>query len=129
MTERFERWLGDLNPKQKELIARWSRLDTSGSEDRYQKRLMRQQQFMILVNKAANRQIDQATLSREVSTLLNAWQNPINATEKTDSEHRQKTAIDLVVAVMNAANVEQRNNAAERAAGWAEDFQILASNS
>ncbi|WP_334120206.1 DUF6279 family lipoprotein [Limnobacter sp.] len=129
MTERFERWLGNLNPKQKELIARWSRLDTSGSEDRYQKRLMRQQQFMILVNKAANRQIDQATLSREVSTLLNAWQNPINATEKTDSEHRQKTAIDLVVAVMNAANVEQRNNAAERAAGWAEDFQILASNS
>ncbi|MEQ9107482.1 MAG: DUF6279 family lipoprotein [Limnobacter sp.] len=129
MTERFERWLGDLNPTQKDLIARWSRLDTGRSEDRYQKRLERQKQFMILANKAANRQIDQATLSREMSVLLNAWQTPGSATEKADSEYRQKTAIDLVVDVLNVANVEQRSNAAERAAGWAKDFQILASNS
>lgn len=121
MTDRFERWLGDLNPTQKELIAKWSATDTNHSEDRYQKRLERQQQFMILVNKAANRQIDQATLSKEVSTLLNAWQTPANTAEKT--------AIDLVVNVLNVANVEQRSNAAERAAGWAKDFQILASNS
>lgn len=129
MTERFERWLGDLNPMQKELVARWSRLDTGLSEDRYQKRLKRQQDFMILVNKAANRQIDQTTLSREMFLLLNAWQNPANAAEKQESEQRQKATIALIVDVLNTATPQQRDNAAERAAGWATDFLILASNS
>lgn len=128
MTERFERWLGTLTPVQIKQIEAWARAETHRAESRYEKRLERQQQFMVLVNKAANRQIDQATLSQEIASLLNAWQSPACAAEKQESEQRQKATIGLIVNVLNSATAEQRNNAADRAAGWAKDFQILASN-
>lgn len=128
MTERFERWLGTLTPVQIKQIEAWARAETHRAESRYEKRLERQQQFMVLVNKAANRQIDQATLSQEIASLLNAWQSPASAAEKQESEQRQKATIGLIVNVLNSATAEQRNNAADRAAGWAKDFQILASN-
>jgi hypothetical protein len=127
MAERFERWLGDLNPKQMARIEQWAKSAANNPEQNYEKRLKRQQVFMQLVSQSANRQIDQATLSREVSQLLNDWQTPGNASEKKDFELRQQAVVDLVVDVLNAANMQQRNNAAERAASWAEDFQILAS--
>ena len=128
MTERFERWLGTLNPAQLKQIEAWARTETRWAESRYENRLERQQQFMDLVNKAANRQIDQATLSREIARLLNAWQTPSSPSDKQESEQRQKTTIALIVDVLNSATPEQRNNAADRAAGWAKDFQILASS-
>lgn len=128
MTERFERWLGTLTPVQIKQIEAWAGAETHRAESRYEKRLERQQQFMVLVNKAANRQIDQATLSQEIARLLNAWQSPASAAEKQESEQRQKATIGLIVNVLNSATAEQRNNAADRAAGWAKDFQILASN-
>ena len=127
MAERFERWLGDLNPKQMARIEQWAKSAANNPEQNYEKRLKRQQVFMQLVSQSANRQIDQATLTREVSHLLNDWQTPNNASEKKDFELRQQAVVDLVVDVLNAANMQQRNNAAERAASWAEDFQILAS--
>lgn len=127
MAERFERWLGDLNPKQMARIEQWAKSAANNPEQNYEKRLKRQQVFMQLVSQSANRQIDQATLTREVSHLLNDWQTPDNASEKKDFELRQQAVVDLVVDVLNAANMQQRNNAAERAASWAEDFQILAS--
>lgn len=129
MTERFERWLGTLNPVQLKQIEAWARTETRWAESRYENRLERQQQFMDLVNTAANRQIDQATLSREIARLLNAWQTPSSPSDKQESEQRQKTTIALIVDVLNSATPEQRNNAADRAAGWAKDFQILASRS
>ncbi|VWX35675.1 conserved exported hypothetical protein [Limnobacter sp. 130] len=128
MTERFERWLGTLNPVQLKQIEAWARTETRWAESRYENRLERQQQFMDLVNTAANRQIDQATLSREIARLLNAWQTPSSPSDKQESEQRQKTTIALIVDVLNSATPEQRNNAADRAAGWAKDFQILASS-
>jgi hypothetical protein len=128
MTERFERWLGTLNPVQLKQIEAWARTETRWAESRYENRLERQQQFMDLVNKSANRQIDQATLSREIARLLNAWQTPSSPSDKQESEQRQKTTIALIVDVLNSATPEQRNNAADRAAGWAKDFQILASS-
>jgi hypothetical protein len=128
MTERFERWLGTLNPVQMRQIEAWAKAETHRAESRYEKRLERQEKFMTLVNKAANRQIDQATLSQEIASLLNAWQSPSSAAEKLESEQRQKATIALIVNVLNAATAEQRNNAADRADGWAKDFQILASN-
>jgi anion-transporting ArsA/GET3 family ATPase len=128
MEERFERWLGTLNPVQVKQIEAWAKAENHRAESRYEKRLQRQQQFMALVNKAANRQIEQVTLSQEIANLLNAWQNPASAAEKQESEQRQKATIALIVDVLNSATAEQRNNAADRAAGWAKDFQILASN-
>ena len=128
MTERFVRWLGTLNPVQLKQIEAWARTETRWAESRYENRLERQQQFMDLVNTAANRQIDQATLSREIARLLNAWQTPSSPSDKQESEQRQKTTIALIVDVLNSATPEQRNNAADRAAGWAKDFQILASS-
>ena len=83
---------------------------------------------MALVNKASNRQIDQTTLSQEIARLLNAWQSPSSAAEKQESEQRQKATIALIVDILNSATAEQRNNAADRAASWAKDFQIFASN-
>ena len=127
MAERFERWLGDLNPKQMARIEQWAKSAANNPEQNYEKRLKRQQVFMQLVSQSANRQIDQATLTREVSQLLNDWQTPANASEKKDFELRQQAVVDLVVDVLNAGNMEQRQNAAKRAASWAEDFQILAS--
>lgn len=127
MAERFERWLGDLNPKQMATIEQWAKSAANNPEQNYEKRLKRQQVFMQLVSQSANRQIDQATLTREVSQLLNDWQTPANASEKKDFELRQQAVVDLVVDVLNAGNMEQRQNAAKRAASWAEDFQILAS--
>jgi len=128
MAERFERWLGSLNPAQKALIASWSRNDITQSQVYFQKRLERQQHFMRLAQQAANQQIDAGSLSQEIAGLLNAWQTSASSTERNDNEKRQKVTIDLVVNVLNAATVDQRNKAAERAAGWAEDFQILARN-
>lgn len=128
MTERFERWLGNLNPAQKALITNWSRHEVSQAQGYYQKRLARQQQFMRLARLAADKQIEAPSLSQEVAGLLNSWQTPANSAEKTENEKRQKVTVDLVVNVLNAANTGQRNKAAERAAGWAEDFQILARN-
>ena len=125
MTERFERWLGNLNPAQEARIVKWSRNDVQHASEYYQQRLDRQQQFMRLAQQAANRQIDAGHLSKEVSRLLNAWQTPASAAEKNDTQQRQKVTVELVVDVLNAANANQRNKAAERAAGWAEDFQIL----
>ena len=127
MAERFERWLGDLNPKQMARIEQWAKSAANNPQQTYEKRLKRQQVFMQLVSQSANRQIDQATLTREVSQLLNDWQTPANASEKKDFELRQQAVVDLVVDVLNAGNMEQRQNAAKRAASWAEDFQILAS--
>ena len=127
MVERFERWLGNLNPKQMARIEQWAKSAANNPEENYQKRLQRQQVFMQLVNQSANRQIDQATLSREVSKLLNDWQTPATAAERSDFELRQQAIIDMVVDVLNAGSLEQRRNAADRAASWAEDFQILAS--
>lgn len=128
MTERFERWLGTLNAVQLKQIDTWARSEIRWSESRYEKRLERQRQFMALVNKASNRQIDQTTLSQEIARLLNAWQSPSSAAEKLESEQRQKATIALIVDILNSATAEQRNNAADRAASWAKDFQILASN-
>lgn len=127
MTERFERWIGNLNPTQKALIETWSGNDINQAQAYFQKRLERQQQFMRLAQQAANQQIDAGNLSQEIAGLLNGWQTPASA-EKNDSEQRQKITVELVANVLNAASAEQRNKAAERAAGWAEDFQILARN-
>jgi hypothetical protein len=127
MAERFERWLGDLNPKQLARIEQWAKSNANNPEENYEKRLKRQQVFMQLVTRSANRQIDQATLSREVAELLNDWQTPGNTAERKDFELRQQAVVELVVDVLNAGNVAQRRNAADRAASWAEDFQILAS--
>lgn len=127
MVERFERWTGDLNPAQVARIEQWARSGTNNPEINYRKRLERQQVFMQLVNKAANRQIDQAALSREISRLLNDWQTPVNTSEKAEFEARQQAAVELVVDVLNAGSLDQRRSAADRAASWAEDFQILAS--
>lgn len=127
MAERFERWLGDLNPKQLARIEQWAKSNANNPEENYEKRLKRQQVFMQLVTRSANRQIDQAALSREVAELLNDWQTPGNTAERKDFELRQQAVVELVVDVLNAGNVAQRRNAADRAASWAEDFQILAS--
>lgn len=127
MVERFERWLGDLNPQQVAMIENWARSRVNNPEIWYQKRLERQQKFMVLVQQAANRQIDQTALTQKIATLLNDWQNPANAAEKRESENRQQATIALIVDVLNAADVKQRNNAADLASSWAEDFQILAS--
>lgn len=128
MTERFERWLGNLNQQQLALVDSWAKNRSNNPETWFQKRLERQQRFMVLANQAANRQIDQNTLSQQIALLLNDWQNPANASEKRESELRQQATIALIVDVLNVADAKQRNNAAERAAGWAEDFQILASS-
>lgn len=127
MAERFERWLGGLNSKQMARIEQWAKSTANNPEEDYEKRLKRQQVFMQLVTQSANRQIDQTTLTREVSQLLNEWQTPGNTPEKKDFELRQQAVVDLMVDVLNAGNIEQRRNAAQRAASWAEDFQILAS--
>jgi hypothetical protein len=127
MAERFERWLGDLNPKQMARIEQWAKSAANNPQQNYEKRLKRQQVFMQLVSQSANRQIDQATLTREVAELLNDWQTPGNTAERKDFELRQQAVVELVVDVLNACNVAQRRNAADRAASWAEDFQILAS--
>ena len=127
MAERFERWLGDLNPTQMARIEQWAKSAANDPDENYEKRLKRQQIFMQLVSQSANRQIDQATLTREVSQLLNDWQTPGNGAERKDFEFRQQALVDLVVDVLNAGNLQQRKNAADRAASWAEDFQILAS--
>ncbi len=82
---------------------------------------------MVLVNKAANRQIDQATLSQK-SPACSTPGKAQSAAEKQESEQRQKATIALIVDVLNSASAEQRNNAADRAAGWAKDFQVLARN-
>jgi len=116
-----------LNPKQMERIEQWAKSAANNPEQNYEKRLKRQQVFMQLVRQSTNRQIDQATLTREVSQLLNDWQTPGTSSERKDFELRQQAVIELVVDVLNAANMQQRKNAAERAASWAEDFQILAS--
>lgn len=128
MTERFERWLGNLNKQQLALVDTWAKNRSNNPETWFQKRLERQQRFMMLANQAANRQIDQNALSQQIALLLNDWQNPANASEKRESELRQQATIALIVDVLNAADTKQRNNAAERAAGWAEDFQILAAS-
>ncbi|MCR2747649.1 DUF6279 family lipoprotein [Limnobacter parvus] len=128
MAERFERWLGNLNKQQLALIDNWAKNRSNNPETWFQKRLERQQRFMVLANQAANRQIDQNTLSQQIAALLNDWQNPANASEKRESEMRQQATIALIVDVLNVADSKQRSNAAERAAGWAEDFQILASS-
>lgn len=129
MDERFERWLGTLTPVQQKRVEAWARAETHRAESRYQKRLERQQYFMSLVKQASNRQTDQATLTREIARLLNEWQSPTSAAEKQESEQRQKATIALIVDVLNTATPQQRDNAAERAAGWATDFLILASSS
>ncbi len=82
---------------------------------------------MILVEQAANRRIQQTKLSQEISKLLNGWQTPNNPADQKMFETRQADAIELTVDVLNMASTKQRNNAADRAAGWAEDFLILAS--
>lgn len=128
MAERFERWLGNLDQAQLARIEQWAETDVSKPEERYKKRLERQQQFMGLVEQAANRQITQAQLGEKISTLLNGWQTPSGSAEKALFAARQKAAVELVVDVLNMANATQRNNAADRAAGWAEDFLILASS-
>lgn len=127
MAERFEGWLGDLNPKQMARIEQWAQSAANNPEANYKKRLKRQQVFMQLATQSANRQIDQTTLTRELSQLLNDWQTPGNAAERKDFELRQQAVIEMVVDVLNSGNVAQRRHAAERAADWAEDLQILAS--
>lgn len=128
MTERLERWLGNLNKQQLVLVDNWAKNRSNNPEIWFQKRVERQQRFMVLANQAANRQIDQTALSQQIAVLLNDWQNPANAAEKREAELRQQATIALIVDVLNVADATQRNNAADRAAGWAEDFQILASN-
>ena len=127
--DRFERWIGKPNPAQQKRIEAWARLEASRAESTYQKRLERQQQFMALVEQASHRKIDHATLTRQIGQLLNEWQDPKNAAEIQESEQRQTQAISLVVDVLNMATPEQRAKAADRAAGWADDFQVLASGS
>lgn len=127
MTERFERWLGSLNAQQIARIKEWAKNDIQNPGERFKTRLDLQKKFMLLVEKSANKQIDQPALSQEISTLLNAWQTPASPTEKASFTTRQQATTRLVVDVLNMASSSQRNNAAERAASWAEDFQILAS--
>ena len=128
MVERFERWLGKLDKAQLARIEQWAKTDIAKPEDRYKRRLERQNQFMSLVELAANRQIQSNKLSQDISKLLNGWQTPETAAEKIMFDARQQAVIELVVDVLNMASAKQRNNAADQAAGWAEDFLILASN-
>ncbi len=127
--DRFERWIGKPNAAQLKRIETWAQLEASNAEAKYRKRLERQQQFIALVEQASNRRIDQTTLGREIALLLNAWQEPKTPAEIQESEQRQAQAMSLIVDVLNLATPQQRVKAAERAAEWADDFQVLASNS
>lgn len=124
--DRYENWLGQLNPRQKARIGKWAHAETQHLEQRFGARLQRQQEFMKLSRAAANRQITQADLTSALIELMNAWQIPRTEAEKINMELRQKAATDLTVEVLNMADMDQRKHAAKRAASWAEDFQILA---
>lgn len=122
---RFERWLGKLTPQQRERIEQWARSNAQNAQANYDRRLARQQEFMNLVTLAANRQIDQASLSRELSVLLNRWQTPVTALEARQAKTRQEQALSMTVDVLNLASPKQRANAAKEAQQWANDFTIL----
>ncbi len=122
---RFERWLGKLTPQQRERIEQWAQGNAHNAQTNYDRRLARQQDFMKLVTLAANRQIDQASLSRELSVLLNRWQTPVTALEAQQAKTRQEQALSMTVDVLNLASPKQRANAAKEAQQWANDFTIL----
>ncbi|WP_370261062.1 DUF6279 family lipoprotein [Limnobacter sp.] len=126
MEKRFERWLGSLNTTQRARIKQWAEQSQSYSEARYQQRLQRQEEFMRLVTLAANRQIEEAALSKQVATLLTAWQNPSTAQARQVAQARLADTLQLVADVLNTASPQQKQRAAERASGWAQDLTVLA---
>lgn len=128
MEDRFERWLGRLNTEQKNLVSQWAKAEGIHAEQRYQARLERQQRFIALATQASGGKIDEKTLARQLADLLNDWQTPDTSTEVKTANNRQDATVQLIVDVVNAATLDQRKRAAERAATWAEDFSILASS-
>ncbi|HEX4842412.1 MAG TPA: DUF6279 family lipoprotein [Limnobacter sp.] len=128
MEKRFERWLGSLDRAQTARIALWAEQSLQYSELRYQRRLERQAEFVRLASLAANRQIDETTLSQSVASLLNAWQNPTTPQARQYTKDRQAETLHLVADVLNMASRTQRERAAGQAAGWAKDFMVLAQN-
>ena len=80
---------------------------------------------------------DEAQREQALRRLAEAGANPVVMTGfafgdvlntvAPDFPDTKFAIIDMVVDVLNAGNLEQRRNAANRAASWAEDFQILAS--
>jgi len=122
---RFERWLGKLTPAQHKRIEQWAQMSAQSAQANYQRRLNRQEEFMKLVNLAANRQIDHASLSQQLALLMNRWQTPATEMEAKQQQARQAQALAMTADVLNLASPKQRAKAAQEAQKWANDFTIL----
>jgi hypothetical protein len=126
MEKRLERWYGRLGSEQKLLIQEWANSRPDDADQKYAIRLEQQKVFMKLANLAANRHISQTELSAELIKWVHNWQTKRELNKGLKTMADQDSTVQLVVDVSNLANTKQRKQAAERAAGWAEDFTQLA---
>lgn len=112
MLKRLERFYGELTEGQLELVEQWASQKADYVQERYQRRLDRQAQWMVLIEQAANRQLSTEELGQQV-VMLTALR-PVN------DDHQ--SMVKLIAQAHQMATPEQVEHAIAYVSEWIDNF-------
>lgn len=112
MLKRLERFYGDLTEGQLKLVEQWAKQKADYVQERYQRRLARQAQWLELIEKAANRQLSSTQISQQVVQLT--------ALRPVNDDHRSMVA--LIAQAHQMAAPEQIEHAIRYVSEWVDNF-------
>jgi hypothetical protein len=118
--ERSERWLGELNSRQRQLIVRWSR----GRDEQIRIWLESRERWQeALLDALENR--DQAGFSARIETLLQNYGEVMGKDYLAMASDSREAVTDLALALLDAADKGQRRQLTGQLTDLRRDFEAL----
>jgi len=124
-TDRFENWLGPLNPPQKTTLDQWLKSNPSGAALWSQERQARQQALIALMVQARS----QPSAQEAAQSLHDYFQSLANyrvSELQSQQPERQQSMATLTADLLNQMNDRQRQHLRKKLQSYAQDFDELA---
>jgi hypothetical protein len=125
--ERADFWFGTLSAQQLELVRAWLATQPDGTAWWIDERERRQREFLIVLQRIQSERPSEATATQWLRTYFAQLHRPTDAERRNTAEGHRAANADLTAQLLNAATPEQKAALSRKLAGFADDFQALAS--
>jgi len=124
--ERTEGWFGDLRHDQLQLVHESPLGLPSRASWSIETRTRRQADLVRLLRRVNAEHPDAATVAVWLRHYFDRLAHPVDAQEQAHAREFRRDSAELVAALLNSADADQRSSINSRLAGYADDFRALA---
>ena len=123
--ERAETYYGRLNREQRDFILRVVRSSSWQPQISWERRLMRQQQILLTLEKIQSQKLSQSAAEAEILALIDRAMHPSDARFSGMQQRLQTEACTNLAGLHQLTTAEQRSRAHKKLMGYERDFKQL----